>query len=61
MSASIIEKGSIGKDIVPLQRAGDEKDMAGAILYLASRAGAYCNGTIIITDGGRLTTVPSTF
>ncbi|XXG95623.1 hypothetical protein Hte_001891 [Hypoxylon texense] len=61
MSASIIEKGSIGKDIVPLGRAGDEQDMAGAILYLASRAGAYCNGTVIITDGGRLTTVPSTF
>ncbi|KAI0178652.1 NAD(P)-binding protein [Hypoxylon sp. FL1284] len=61
MSASIIEKGSIGKDIVPLERAGDEQDMAGAILYLASRAGAYCNGTIVITDGGRLTTVPSTF
>lgn len=61
MSAPIIEKGGIGKDMVPLERAGDEKDMAGAILYLASRAGAYCNGTVIVTDGGRLTTFPSTF
>ncbi|KAH9890152.1 NAD(P)-binding protein [Xylariomycetidae sp. FL2044] len=61
MSAPIINRGGIGKDMIPLGRAGDEKDMTGAILYLASRAGAYCNGTIIVTDGGRLTTFPSTF
>ncbi|OTA91872.1 hypothetical protein M434DRAFT_75448 [Hypoxylon sp. CO27-5] len=61
MSAPIIQKGGIGKDMIPLERAGDELDMGGAILYLASRAGAYCNGTVIVTDGGRLTTFPSTF
>ncbi|KAI1141679.1 NAD(P)-binding protein [Hypoxylon sp. FL0543] len=61
MSAPIIQKGGIGKDMIPLERAGDEQDMGGAILYLASRAGAYCNGTVIVTDGGRLTTFPSTF
>ncbi|KAI1387704.1 NAD(P)-binding protein [Hypoxylon trugodes] len=61
MSAPIIEKGGIGKNMIPLERAGDEKDMGGTILYLASRAGAYCNGTVIVTDGGRLTTFPSTF
>ncbi|RYP72667.1 hypothetical protein DL769_004409 [Monosporascus sp. CRB-8-3] len=44
-----------------LERTGDEQDMAGAILYLASRAGAYCNGTVIFSDGGRLGTFPSTF
>ncbi|OTA61529.1 NAD(P)-binding protein [Hypoxylon sp. EC38] len=61
MSAPIIQKGGIGKDMIPLERAGDELDMGGAILYLASRAGAYCNGTVIVSDGGRLTTFPSTF
>ncbi|KAI1807848.1 NAD(P)-binding protein [Daldinia bambusicola] len=61
MSAPIIERGGIGKSMVPLERPGDEKDMAGAILYLASRAGAYCNGAILLTDGGRLTTFPTTF
>ncbi|KAK8014597.1 hypothetical protein PG990_007893 [Apiospora arundinis] len=62
MSAPIIERqGGFGKDAIPLERAGDEQDMAGAILYLASRAGAYCNGTIIVSDGGRLTTFPSTY
>ncbi|KAI0829135.1 NAD(P)-binding protein [Hypoxylon sp. FL0890] len=61
MSAPILQKGGIGKDMIPLERPGDEQDMGGAILYLASRAGAYCNGTVIVTDGGRLTTFPSTF
>ncbi|KAL7622175.1 hypothetical protein AAE478_007678 [Parahypoxylon ruwenzoriense] len=61
MSAPIIERGGIGKDMVPLERAGNEQDMSGAILYLASKAGAYCNGTVITTDGGRLTMFPSTF
>ncbi|KAK3349904.1 hypothetical protein B0T25DRAFT_458899 [Lasiosphaeria hispida] len=45
---------------VPVGRMGDEIDMAGQILYLASRAGAYCNGNIIVVDGGRLGTFPST-
>ncbi|KAI0396631.1 short chain dehydrogenase [Xylariaceae sp. FL0594] len=62
MSASVLARsGPIGKATVPLERVGDEQDMGGAILYLASRAGAYCNGTVVVTDGGRLTTFPSTF
>lgn len=48
------------KTVVPLGRMGDEQDMGGQILYLASRAGAYCNGNIIVVDGGRLTTFPGT-
>ncbi|KAI1356215.1 NAD(P)-binding protein [Xylaria sp. FL0043] len=62
MSAAILARsGPIVKSQVPLERAGNEQDMGGAILYLASRAGAYCNGTVVVTDGGRLTTFPSTF
>ncbi|KAI1200190.1 short chain dehydrogenase [Nemania serpens] len=62
MSAPILAKaGPIVKGQIPLERVGDEQDMAGAILYLASRAGGYCNGTVVTTDGGRLTTFPSTF
>ncbi len=38
---------------VPLRRAGTEEDMKGAILYLASRAGAYVNGSVFVADGGR--------
>ncbi|KAI0816101.1 short chain dehydrogenase [Xylaria sp. FL0064] len=62
MSAAILARsGPIVKSQVPLERAGNGQDMGGAILYLASRAGAYCNGTVVVTDGGRLTTFPSTF
>lgn len=50
---------SLDKNIVPLGRMGDEVDMAGQILYLASRAGAYLNGNTIVVDGGRLGTFPS--
>ena len=70
MSAPIVQRAGgslngsgtipVDKSIVPLGRMGDEMDMAGQILYLASRAGAYCNGNIIVIDGGRLTTFPAT-
>lgn len=50
----------LDKSVVPLGRMGDESDMAGQILYLASRAGAYLNGNVIVADGGRLGTFPST-
>ena len=36
----------------PLQRIGEPPDMAGAAIYLASRAGAYVNGAVIPVDGG---------
>jgi NAD(P)-dependent dehydrogenase (short-subunit alcohol dehydrogenase family) len=61
MSAPILAKGGIGKDMIPLSRVGDESDMAGTVLYLASRAGAYCNGAVIVSDGGRLGLFPTTF
>ncbi|KAK0742537.1 hypothetical protein B0T21DRAFT_400236 [Apiosordaria backusii] len=49
----------LDRSVVPVGRMGDEKDMAGQILYLASRAGAYCNGNVVLIDGGRLGTFPS--
>lgn len=36
----------------PLKRIGAPADMAGAAIYLASRAGAYVNGVVIPVDGG---------
>ena len=70
MSAPIIENFggvpgqtdlAIDKRIIPVGRIGDDQDMGGAMLYLASRAGGYINGNIIVLDGGRLQTFPSTF
>ena len=39
---------------IPLGRLVDESDMAGAALYLASKAGAYVTGAVIPVDGGYL-------
>ncbi|MBJ7332936.1 MAG: SDR family oxidoreductase [Solirubrobacteraceae bacterium] len=38
--------------MVPLGRIGDEDDIVGATIFLASRAGAYLTGTTIPVDGG---------
>ncbi|OAA68010.1 NAD(P)-binding domain protein [Niveomyces insectorum RCEF 264] len=51
----------IAKSQVPVGRIGDERDMAGTVLYAVSRAGAYLNGTVLLVDGGRLGTFPATY
>jgi NAD(P)-dependent dehydrogenase (short-subunit alcohol dehydrogenase family) len=40
------------RDSVPLGRWGAGEDMAGAALFLASRAGAYVTGQVLAVDGG---------
>jgi NAD(P)-dependent dehydrogenase (short-subunit alcohol dehydrogenase family) len=42
---------------IPLGRWGRADDIAGAAVFLASRAGAYVNGAILPLDGGAMLTV----
>ncbi|KAI1079493.1 hypothetical protein F5B20DRAFT_166540 [Whalleya microplaca] len=51
----------VGREICPAARTGSEEDFAGVILFLASRAGGYVNGEVLLTDGGRLSQVPATY
>ncbi|MCM5571752.1 SDR family oxidoreductase [Burkholderiaceae bacterium FT117] len=37
---------------VPARRVGEDEDMAGAAIYLASRAGDYVVGETLVVDGG---------
>lgn len=37
---------------IPARRIGRDEDMAGAAVYLASRAGDYVVGTTLVVDGG---------
>ena len=40
---------------IPLGRMGDEDDMAGAAIYLSSKAGAWTTGVVLNVDGGACT------
>ncbi|PWW80704.1 NAD(P)-binding protein [Tuber magnatum] len=46
---------------IPLRRPGKDEDIAGAVLYLAGRAGAYVNGNVMVVDGGRTSVLPATY
>ncbi|MDA1316051.1 MAG: SDR family oxidoreductase [Acidobacteria bacterium] len=37
---------------IPQSRWGDPEDLAGAVVFLASEAANYVNGTILVVDGG---------
>ncbi|TVY93421.1 Short-chain dehydrogenase/reductase [Lachnellula willkommii] len=61
LAAPIIGDGIFPRDKIPLERVGTEEDMAGAILFLTSKAGAYCTGNVLLLDGGRLSVLPATY
>jgi len=57
MAATLMTMGEAIADAAPLRRIGRPDDMAGVVIYLASRAGAYVTGAVIPVDGGIGTTV----
>ena len=46
------ETRKVIEGVVPRGRIGSPEDVAGTVLYLSSRAGAYLTGAIIPVDGG---------
>ncbi|KID73940.1 Short-chain dehydrogenase/reductase SAT3 [Metarhizium brunneum] len=55
------EEGALHSSVVPLERVGSEEDFAGVALFLASKAGGYVDGAIILADGGRISLLPSSY
>jgi NAD(P)-dependent dehydrogenase (short-subunit alcohol dehydrogenase family) len=52
MAETLRRTGDVIRSRNPLGRIGTTDDVAGACLFLASRAGAYVNGATITLDGG---------
>lgn len=53
--------GKLPASMAPEERFGDVQEIGGTILYLASKAGAYCNGSVMLADGGYLGNHPSAY
>ncbi|KAK7902347.1 hypothetical protein LTR67_001992 [Exophiala xenobiotica] len=53
--------GSLSKDYIPMTRSGGVEDISGAVLFLTSRAGAFVNGNVLISDGGQLAIEPASY
>jgi NAD(P)-dependent dehydrogenase (short-subunit alcohol dehydrogenase family) len=52
MNKQARDHGDAVAERVPVHRIGNTEDMAGAAIYLASRAGDYVVGETIVVDGG---------
>ncbi|KAH8790533.1 hypothetical protein F5882DRAFT_460802 [Hyaloscypha sp. PMI_1271] len=54
-------KDSYNYKEVPAGRKGSFQDIAGVVLYLVGKGGAYVNGSMENTDGGMLSVMPATY
>jgi NAD(P)-dependent dehydrogenase (short-subunit alcohol dehydrogenase family) len=61
LEGSADEEGRLDPKRLPERRVGDYEDLAGTVLYLASRAGAYVNGSVHLVDGGVMGVMPATY
>ncbi|KAJ9132367.1 Glucose/ribitol dehydrogenase [Pleurostoma richardsiae] len=61
LSTWSVSAGMLTSGNFPAGRFGEERDIAGVILFLASAAGAHVNGNVMVVDGGSIGTLPSTY
>lgn len=55
MTAFVMENPDLVEQVtsgIPIPRAGFPEEIGGAAVYLASRAGGYSTGTVLVVDGG---------
>jgi NAD(P)-dependent dehydrogenase (short-subunit alcohol dehydrogenase family) len=52
MAATLRDMEEVIVSGIPLNRIGTPEDVAGACLFLSSRAGSYVTGATITVDGG---------
>lgn len=48
-------------DRVPAGVQGSYEDIAGLVLFMVGKSGAYHNGNVQVMDGGRLAVMPGTY
>ena len=51
---------SYARNMIPLQRFGSPEDIANMVAFLASPAGAWITGAIMVVDGGEWLAKPPT-
>lgn len=49
---NVFDDPAVAAQLTPMARAGSADEMAYGCLYLASDEASYCNGTILVIDGG---------
>mmetsp|Transcript_14780 Transcript_14780/g.35197 ORF Transcript_14780/g.35197 Transcript_14780/m.35197 type:complete len:88 (+) Transcript_14780:1-264(+) len=52
MKATLEAAGDAVAKSTALGRIGAPEEIAGAALFLASKAGGYCTGSVLVIDGG---------
>lgn len=61
MTAGMNQQSMLKQSEIILERFGKTEDMGALAIYLISKAGAYLDGSVHVTDGGRLALFASSF